>query len=333
MSRLRSAGRGVVEDACVGGDYARRQLRNEALCASTFSNYELSRADLRYARLNSQLGSGMDKKSDSDGKWPTALWVGVGLSVVWLAILIVYATSPTVEASNGTAESISRWRAFWQSPPNNFGDALAGIFAPLAFLWLVVATFLQRSELEQNREALFLQAKELKATVEELHHQTENQRRANENDQSRIEVERLTRLSETFEKETYGMMRTLNWIDADHEANKALEELETRRQFSSVRTDILIWLDDNQSRISVADISVADQKDARSWTLFLNRSALFCVRAGRIEKRSAALIYEEFTDLHGHLVFGGMLKKRMETYWLAFPQTAELLKATSIDHA
>lgn len=57
--------------------------------------------------------------------------------------------------------------------PDAFGDFFAGISAPLAFLWLVVATILQRKELEQNREALLLQAQELKASVEQLTQQTQ----------------------------------------------------------------------------------------------------------------------------------------------------------------
>jgi hypothetical protein len=39
-----------------------------------------------------------------------------------------------------------------QQPLSNVGDFLAGFFAPLAFLWLVVSLFLQRKELELMRE-------------------------------------------------------------------------------------------------------------------------------------------------------------------------------------
>jgi hypothetical protein len=63
----------------------------------------------------------------------------------------------------------------WNRSPNEFGDFLAGVFAPLAFLWLAVAVFvqreelsLQRVELEHNRNALKLQAEELRRTVEEI---------------------------------------------------------------------------------------------------------------------------------------------------------------------
>ncbi len=63
---------------------------------------------------------------------------------------------------------------------NEIGEFLAGAVTPLAFLWLAVAVFLQRSELEalrhelaQSREVLMLQSKELSATSEQVRIQTE----------------------------------------------------------------------------------------------------------------------------------------------------------------
>ena len=51
---------------------------------------------------------------------------------------------------------------------NEAGDFFAGAFAPLAFIWLVVAVFLQKSELEAQRETLEQQMEELKLSREEL---------------------------------------------------------------------------------------------------------------------------------------------------------------------
>ena len=56
---------------------------------------------------------------------------------------------------------------------NEFGDFIAGAFAPLAFLWLVLGYYQQGKELQQNTEALRLQADELKATNDTLKVQTE----------------------------------------------------------------------------------------------------------------------------------------------------------------
>lgn len=51
--------------------------------------------------------------------------------------------------------------------PNEWGDFLAGTFAPLAFLWLVFGYRQQGDELRQNTIAIELQAKELKNSVEQ----------------------------------------------------------------------------------------------------------------------------------------------------------------------
>ncbi|MFW1754615.1 hypothetical protein [Acinetobacter wanghuae] len=48
---------------------------------------------------------------------------------------------------------------------NSIGDFLAGTFAPLGFFWLVAGFYQQGKGLEQNSEALKLQAKELKKTT------------------------------------------------------------------------------------------------------------------------------------------------------------------------
>jgi len=55
---------------------------------------------------------------------------------------------------------------FRQLELNNAGDFLAGFFAPLAFLWLVVSLWLQKNELKQNTEVLSLQLAELQNTIQ-----------------------------------------------------------------------------------------------------------------------------------------------------------------------
>lgn len=67
---------------------------------------------------------------------------------------------------------IGVWR--WSSilclseiPLNELGDFFAGVFGPLAILWLVLGFFQQGIELKQNTKALQLQADELKNSVEQ----------------------------------------------------------------------------------------------------------------------------------------------------------------------
>jgi hypothetical protein len=50
---------------------------------------------------------------------------------------------------------------------NEIGDFLGGVFAPLAFLWLVVGILQQQEEITQNTRALFLQEKALQEQVSE----------------------------------------------------------------------------------------------------------------------------------------------------------------------
>ncbi|NWC24102.1 hypothetical protein HX787_27475 [Pseudomonas tolaasii] len=50
---------------------------------------------------------------------------------------------------------------------NEVGDFLAGVFGPLAILWLVLGFFQQGVELRQGTEALKMQAKELRASVQQ----------------------------------------------------------------------------------------------------------------------------------------------------------------------
>src|SRR5262245_17862447 len=53
-------------------------------------------------------------------------------------------------------------------PPDQWGNLAAGVFAPLAFLWLVVGYFQQGEELRDNVSALRLQEEALRLQVQEL---------------------------------------------------------------------------------------------------------------------------------------------------------------------
>ena len=59
------------------------------------------------------------------------------------------------------------WDQLFAMDPNEFGDLLAGCFAPLAFLWLVLGFFQQGQELQASVRALELQGKELQNSVEQ----------------------------------------------------------------------------------------------------------------------------------------------------------------------
>jgi hypothetical protein len=59
------------------------------------------------------------------------------------------------------------WQALLAMTPNDFADFLAGCFAPLAFLWLVLGFFQQGDELRNSVAALRLQGEELRNSVEQ----------------------------------------------------------------------------------------------------------------------------------------------------------------------
>jgi hypothetical protein len=64
------------------------------------------------------------------------------------------------------ADGRTRYVEFLGSPPNAIGDTLAGIFAPLAFIWIVVTVFLQSHELSEQKKELSLTRDELKLARE-----------------------------------------------------------------------------------------------------------------------------------------------------------------------
>jgi hypothetical protein len=63
--------------------------------------------------------------------------------------------------------SLCVWQTLIEMTPNEFADFLAGCFAPLAFLWLVLGFFQQGDELRNSVAALYLQGEELRNSVEQ----------------------------------------------------------------------------------------------------------------------------------------------------------------------
>jgi hypothetical protein len=63
-----------------------------------------------------------EQKYEKD-KTPAALIVGALLTIIWLVLVAVYLSTST-----------HTWTDLWSLEANNFGDFLAGAFAPVAFL-------------------------------------------------------------------------------------------------------------------------------------------------------------------------------------------------------
>ena len=87
---------------------------------------------------------------------------GIGITGWWLLLIVEFAIFGDL--------------TFPQSL-NELGDFLAGIFAPIAFFWLVLGYIQQAKQLEQNTQALKQQEQALRVQVSELRESIEQQRK------------------------------------------------------------------------------------------------------------------------------------------------------------
>lgn len=107
---------------------------------------------------------------------------GIIVTLVWLATMAILFYCSSTQVS--------------QMKPNEWGDFLSGVFAPLAFLWLVLGYLQQGEELRLSTEALRLQAEELKNSVEQQHELVEITRQQVEGEREALAYERRQREEE-----------------------------------------------------------------------------------------------------------------------------------------
>jgi hypothetical protein len=113
---------------------------------------------------------------------------GVLVSSIWVALFVIVAGTRVTEWWPIIGEAAQSNRL----PLNSLGDTLSGWVAPLAFLWLFIATWLQsqelslqRQELAETRKVLAAQMKELERSADESRDQTEIMQRTLEATRSR----------------------------------------------------------------------------------------------------------------------------------------------------
>lgn len=101
-----------------------------------------------------------DHKDGSQHRLPAAVRLAIWITVAWLVVLgsIVAASQPC--PPEAMAAAIFRVPYLSCRPLNEIGDFLAGVFAPLAFLWLVVTVLVQAQELREQRKEVRLSRKE-----------------------------------------------------------------------------------------------------------------------------------------------------------------------------
>ena len=102
--------------------------------------------------------------------------IGVVITILYLLLLLIFLHS--------------RINTMAEMRLNEIGDFLAGIFGPVAFLWLVLGYFQQGIELKQNTKALELQAEELKHSVEQQRAMVEVSRQQFETELETLQYER-----------------------------------------------------------------------------------------------------------------------------------------------
>lgn len=118
------------------------------------------------------IGVEMASKKSAIGNGTSAMfgfffWVAVAVTAIWFVYAIALTIPQVVNCSSvwkivdpfGWFPTVEE-DGFKCLDLNEFGDFLAGSFAPLAFLWLVVAVFVQSAELKEQRLALVAQLEE-----------------------------------------------------------------------------------------------------------------------------------------------------------------------------
>lgn len=85
---------------------------------------------------------------------------GIGITVIWLVVIVAF----WIFGSLGSPKSL-----------NELGDFLAGIFAPVAFFWLILGYVQQGKQLEQNTKALEQQERALQLQIDEMRESVKQQ--------------------------------------------------------------------------------------------------------------------------------------------------------------
>lgn len=96
------------------------------------------------------------------------LWIAGALSSVWLATAIWLGLSAENQHTLWPPSNLAA---------NEWGDFLAGVFAPMAFFWLVATVWIQSFELREQRKELELTRMEFQYTRDVLKAQAEEAKR------------------------------------------------------------------------------------------------------------------------------------------------------------
>gem|GEM_PF-5609184 len=114
-------------------------------------------------------------------KKSATIWVLSAISLAYIGI--VYVLIKETEPCKSVAISANWFKGFWDQylgcrSVNELGDTLAGAFAPVAFLWLMGAVFIQSQELKAQREELDETQEVMRAQLEVARQQVDETRKS-----------------------------------------------------------------------------------------------------------------------------------------------------------
>lgn len=110
------------------------------------------------------------KVGSNEGSVKICLWA-LSATYFFIYVLLLLETKACT-VNDGALISTNWFLGFWDQffacrTISELGDALAGAFAPVAFIWLAGAVFIQSQELSETREVMQQQLEATRAQVEE----------------------------------------------------------------------------------------------------------------------------------------------------------------------
>lgn len=162
-----------------------------------------------------------------------------------LAASFVYSTSLGAYAWH-------EWQAMLLMKPEQFATFLSGVFAPLAFLWLVLGFRQQGDELQNSAQALWLQGEELRNSVEQ-------QRQLVEVSRQQIEVDLSAHRRLEAEAEKFAQP-ILTMPGGGIQSSGIMQNISFQiRNAGSTCSDVLVCIDDEDEIVRLPVFTITDQ--------------------------------------------------------------------------
>lgn len=177
------------------------------------------------------------------------IWVLSTMSFAYIGI--VYFLIRETQTCNNVAISANWFKGFWDQylgcrSVNELGDTLAGAFAPVAFLWLMGAVFIQSQELKAQREELDETQEVMRAQLQVSLQQVEETKASTELFKKQTEIlEKEQRLREQKEADSDFDQRLSALIKSIRRENMRCR-IQFKRKTPAEQTGVLLISDVDQ---------------------------------------------------------------------------------------